>query len=117
MSRARQRRLALARWRYRARHYHLVVQRCSWPGFPTDTREVDGHHPRYPHLRGWCFKAWQYRPSKMHDAPWWVTREQVDKEGPAPGDWYLYRFGDGGRTWARLTDEQFNDWQSWEVGP
>lgn len=116
MSRARQRRLALARWRYRARQRHLTVERVGWPGWPTDVLFVDGHHPEYPRLRGWCFKAWQYHPNKMHDAPWWVTRAQVLHDGAAPGDWYLYRMGDGGQPWAVMSNERFLDWQSWKVG-
>ena len=115
MNRTRQRRLALRRWRYRARQYHLTLPRGAWRGFPADAREVSGHHPEYPGLRGWIFTAWQYCPDKT-DTPYWWVPQYVKLHQIRPGDWVLRRVVDPG-LFAVLSPEHFDRWQSYDPRP
>lgn len=111
MSKATQKRRALARWRYRARSRHLTLARGEWSGFPADAVEVCGHHPDYPDLRGWIFTAWQYHPRKANPPWWWVPHYTLTHE-IQPGEWVLRRVADAD-AYAVLTAAQFEDWQSW----
>lgn len=112
MSRLAQRRRALRRWRYRQRYTHLTLPRGDWHGWPSSVREVYGHSPEYPRLRGWIFNAWQFDPNLTNTPYWWVP-QFAELHGIRRGDWVLRRVGDAG-LFAVLSPAHFDRWQSYD---
>lgn len=115
MSQAARRRRELIRWRYRQRYRYLKVERGDFYGFPSDVYEVAGMDPGFPHLRGWVFRCWRYRPCAPNPPYWWMPWAPLHR-GVVPlreGDWLLHRVGDGAGVYTVLSDDDYRRWRDW----
>jgi hypothetical protein len=113
MRRARERRRQFAR-------LHNLVERNTtkphgdYPGWPWDMVEVAGHHPDWPHLRGWILQCWQWHPRKTNRPHWLVDGLSVKLLAEVPvGTWLLRRVGDGFVLRGMLSPEDFKEWSTW----
>lgn len=112
MRRARERRRQLKRL-HNLIYRNTPSPRGDWPGWPSDQVEVAGHHPDYPHLRGWVLQCWQWDPRKTNHPHWLIDGVSCDLAALPVGTWLLRRVGDAFNLWGMLTPEQFKEWSEW----
>lgn len=114
MRRSRERRRQLARL-HNLRVRLTPKPRGDYPGWPSDVREVAGHHPDWPQLWGWIFNCWQWHPRKTNRPHWLVEGLSVKLLAEVPvGTWLIRRSGDGPFLYGMLSPEDFKVWSEYK---